>query len=125
MMSANRKLLTQSFVMLASLAGAAALPMGCAQAPKETRIIKVQMKKYSVVPNEIRVRRGEAVAIELTSADVQHGFDVVGMGISESIQPGEVARFGLKTDKQGVFEVTCGIICGPRHDEMRGKIIVQ
>jgi heme/copper-type cytochrome/quinol oxidase subunit 2 len=101
------------------------LVIGCAERPKETRIIKVEMKKYAVVPAEIRALQGEAVELELTTKDVQHGFNVPDMGISEPVQPGQVARFPIKTDKKGSFEVTCGIICGPRHDEMRGRIIVE
>jgi cytochrome c oxidase subunit II len=124
-MSQNRKLRTKSLLIVTSLLGTATLPMGCAKSAKETRVIKVEVMKYTVSPSEIRVRQGEAVTLELTSTDVQHGFDVAGMGISEPIQPGQVARFALKTEKRGVFEVTCGIICGPRHDEMRGKIVVE
>jgi heme/copper-type cytochrome/quinol oxidase subunit 2 len=116
---ATKSRLLLTFAIVALLAG------GCAKPPKEPRIIKVEMKKYSVNPAEIRVRQGEAVEVHLTAADVQHGFDVPELGISEPVQPGQVARFAIKTDKKGIFEVTCGIICGPRHDEMRGRIIVE
>jgi cytochrome c oxidase subunit 2 len=83
------------------------------------------MKKYAVIPAEIRVRQGEAVVLEVSTPDVQHGFDVPELGVKESIQPGKPARFAIPTDRKGKFEVECGIICGSRHDEMRGAIIVE
>jgi cytochrome c oxidase subunit 2 len=83
------------------------------------------MKKYAVVPEEIRVKQGETIVLEVSTPDVQHGFDVPDLGIKESIQPGKPARFPIKTDRKGRFEVVCGIICGARHDEMRGAIVVE
>jgi heme/copper-type cytochrome/quinol oxidase subunit 2 len=102
-----------------------AILVGCRDARKEARVIHAEMKKYAVIPAEIRVKQGEAVVLEVTTPDVQHGFDVPGLGIKESIQPGKPARFSIPTERKGRFEVVCGIICGARHEEMRGAIIVE
>lgn len=99
--------------------------VGCSSRPKEARVIHAEMKKYAVIPAEIRVKQGEAIVLEVSTPDVQHGFDVPALGIKESIQPGKPARFSIPTDRKGRFEVECGIICGARHDEMRGAIVVE
>jgi heme/copper-type cytochrome/quinol oxidase subunit 2 len=98
---------------------------GCHRGRKEARVVPVQMKKYAVIPGEIHAQQGEVVWLEVTTADVQHGFDVPDLGIKESVQPGKTARFTLPTDRKGRFEVVCGVICGARHDEMRGVIVVE
>jgi heme/copper-type cytochrome/quinol oxidase subunit 2 len=59
------------------------------------------------------------------TADVQHGFDVPDLGIKESVQPGRSAVFTIKTDRKGEFKIECGVLCGPHHDDMRGKLIVE
>jgi cytochrome c oxidase subunit II len=96
---------------------------GCAKAP--ARVVAVEMKKYAVIPAEIRLRQGEDVVLEVRTADVQHGFDVPELGISESVQPGQIARVKVPTKRTGSFEVKCGIVCGARHDEMNGRLIIE
>jgi cytochrome c oxidase subunit 2 len=125
MISRNRYFTPKWLVFALSLVAALAILTGCARQPKQARVIKVEMKKYAVSPAEIHARQGEAIEVELTTADVQHGFDVPDLGISEPVQPGQTARIALKTDRRGTFEITCGIICGARHEQMRGRIIVE
>jgi cytochrome c oxidase subunit 2 len=112
-------------VATACLLAFAVSSVGCNRPPKEARVIQVQMKKYTVSPEEIRVKQGESVVLEVSTPDVQHGFDVPDLEIKESVQPGSPARFPIRTDKKGRFEVVCGVICGARHDEMRGAIVVE
>jgi cytochrome c oxidase subunit 2 len=83
------------------------------------------MKKYSISPTEIRVRQGETVELEVTTADVQHGFDVPELGIKESVQPGSPAVFAITPGRKGEFTIECGVLCGPHHDDMKGKLIVE
>ena len=98
---------------------------GCSRNQGPARTIKVVMKKYAIDPAEIRVRQDEDVMLEVSTADVQHGFDVPDLNVSESIQPGRDATFRLPTDRKGTFTVECGVICGPKHDQMRGQVIVE
>jgi cytochrome c oxidase subunit 2 len=83
------------------------------------------MKKYEIQPAEIRVKRHESIQLEVSTLDVQHGFDVPDLNISEPVQPGRPAVFSLATERSGTFTIECGIICGPMHDEMRGRIIIE
>ena len=115
----NRNLL---MILLCFLLGAA----GCQNkgTPGAERI-KVVMKKYTIDPAIIHVRAGQTTDLEVSSADVQHGFDVPGLGIKEPVRPGQPAIITLKSPPKGEYNVVCGILCGPRHDDMQAKIVVE
>ena len=111
----------------AALSAAAILSLaivGCHRV-EPSRTVKVVMRKYAIEPAEIRLKQGETVRFEVSTADVQHGFDVPELGIKEPVQPGKPAVFDFHADRMGRFPVECGIICGPRHDEMTGVLVVE
>jgi cytochrome c oxidase subunit II len=97
---------------------------GCDSAKPDV-VIPVVMKKYAFDPPVIRVKKGQVVELDVSTADVQHGFTVPDLGIRESIQPHRPAKIVFKADRAGVFPMTCSIICGPGHDDMAGKIVVE
>src|ERR671924_571123 len=83
---------------------------------KEPVRIKVLAKKYRFEPPEIRVKRGDKVLLKAPTADVQHGFHVPDLDISEPIQKGKVAEIRFTAANRGEHKIECDIICGPRHD---------
>jgi cytochrome c oxidase subunit 2 len=87
--------------------------------------IKVVMKKYTIEPAVIHVKAGQTTELEVSTADVQHGFDVPSLGIKEPVRPGNPAVITLKSPAKGEYEVVCGIICGPHHDDMKGRLVVE
>jgi len=87
--------------------------------------IKVVMRRYSFDPSVIRVKAGEPVDLEVTTADVQHGFDVPELGIKEPVQPGRTTNIRFTPQKKGEYKVKCGVICGPHHDDMKATLVVQ
>jgi cytochrome c oxidase subunit II len=95
----------------------------CNRAP-DVRI-QVTMKKYVIEPAEIRVKRGQRVELTVSTLDVQHGFSVPDLGIKEPVQKGRPAVIVFDAKRAGEYPVQCAIICGPGHDDMRGKIIVE
>ena|ERR1700694_4960591 len=105
----------------------AGLPSGCKsdQATGPVERIQVVMKKYTIEPAVIKVKSGSNVELEVTTADVQHGFDVPQLGIKEPVQPGRPAHIKFKAPAKGEYEVICGIICGPHHDDMGAKLVVE
>jgi cytochrome c oxidase subunit II len=103
----------------------APLATSCSPDPKPLRRIGVVMKKYAIEPGVIRVKQGETVQFELITSDVQHGFDVPELGISESVQPGRPASFQFTAARKGSFDIECGIICGSGHENMRAQLIVD
>ncbi len=97
---------------------------GCDSAKPDV-VIPVVMKKYVFDPPVIRVKKGQLVELDVSTADVQHGFTVPDLGIKEPIQPHRPAKIVFKADRAGVFPMSCSIICGPGHDDMVGKIVVE
>ena len=87
--------------------------------------IKVNMKKYSIEPNPIRLKQGQPTTLEVSTLDVQHGFSVQALNIDEPIQPGKPATIKVTPREKGQFNVECDIVCGPGHDNMQGSIVVE
>ena len=111
------------FFVFLSLALAA---MGCRSSSNPAaEHIKVVMKKYSIEPAVIHVKAGQITELEVSTADVQHGFDVPGLGIKEPVRSGQPAVITLKSPPKGEYKVICGIICGPRHDDMLAKLVIE
>ena len=100
------------------------LLVGC-DSGKPDVVVPVVMKRYAFAPPVIRVKKGQVVELDVSTADVQHGFSVPDLGIKEPIQPRRPAKIIFKADRAGVFPMACSIICGPGHDDMVGKIIVE
>ncbi len=87
--------------------------------------IKVVMKRYSIEPNPIRLKQGQPATLEISTADVQHGFSVQAFNLDEPIQPGKPATIHVTPQQKGRFNVECDIVCGPGHDDMQGTIVVE
>ncbi|GAC1656970.1 MAG: hypothetical protein NVS9B15_18260 [Acidobacteriaceae bacterium] len=83
------------------------------------------MKQWEISPREIRVKQGTVVHLHVRTADVQHGFDVRGLNISEPINPGKTTDITFRADTPGSFAVECGILCGKGHDDMEATIVVE
>ena len=97
---------------------------GCNKKQPDVRI-QVVMKKYEIQPAEIRVKKGQMVELTVSTADVQHGFYVPDLGIKEPVQRNRPAVIVFEAKQAGTFPVRCNIICGPGHDDMQAKIIVE
>jgi cytochrome c oxidase subunit 2 len=87
--------------------------------------VKIVMKKYTIEPAVIHVKAAQTTELEITTADVQHGFDVPDLGIKEPVRAGDTAIVTLKSPPKGEYKVVCGIICGPHHDDMVAKLVVE
>ncbi len=76
-------------------------------------------------PNHVRVVAGEALALNLISDDVAHGFAV---GHSDAapidLLPGQMVRATLVFPTPGTYTFYCTRWCGPNHWRMRGEIEV-
>lgn len=96
----------------------------CSKPPPDEHI-KVVMKKYLIEPDVIKVKSGELVELEVTTLDVPHGFDIPDLGIREPVQKGHPAVFTFKAPGKGEYQITCGITCGPHHDDMKARLVVE
>ncbi|HEX2327559.1 MAG TPA: cupredoxin domain-containing protein [Candidatus Angelobacter sp.] len=99
---------------------------GCHKNQAPPNAIKVVMKKYSFEPSEIHVKAGQPVALDVSTTDVQHGIDIPDLGVKQSVQPGRPALVTFTApEKKGEYKIQCGVICGPHHDDMAAKLIVE
>ena len=102
---------------------------GCHKAPPAPAVsevnIPVLMKQWDILPHEIRVHKGALVHLHVTTADVQHGFDVRGLNISEPVNPHQTTDITFRADTPGKYTVECGILGGRGHDDMEATIVVE
>ncbi len=101
----------------------AALGAGLA-ARGEDKVIRVTARKFVFTPNEIALKKGEPVVIELSTLDVFMGFNVPELKVRSDIVPGKVTRLALTPDRAGTFAFLCDVFCGDGHETMNGRIVV-
>ncbi len=110
-------------VLILSMAGCGKRTPTYAGPPDTVR--SIVMKKWAIVPNRLVVPQGAKVELVLSTADVEHGLDVPGLGINEPVQPGQppaIIRF--LAQMPGVYPMRCSIACGREHDKMTGAIVI-
>jgi cytochrome c oxidase subunit II len=93
-----------------SLAGAPA------QAP--SRRIEIHARRYSFVPSEITLEKGEAVTLALTSDDVPHSLLIEGLHINGAMTKGHITEVNVTPESVGDFKGRCGRFCGSGHGSM-------
>ena len=72
----------------------------------------------------IRVPAGSRVTFYVTSADVIHGFSVVGTNVNAMVIPGQVTAMTVVFEETGSHGVVCNEYCGAGHHTMAGTIEV-
>jgi cytochrome c oxidase subunit 2 len=80
---------------------------------------------FAFLPNEIRVPRGKPVTFRLTSADVIHGFQIVGTNGNTMVVPGYVSQFTTRFNRAGEYLIVCNEYCGQGHHVMSARLIVE
>ena len=88
------------------------------------QVIHLTAKKFEYTPNEITLKKGVPVTIEITSLDRDHGFKVPELGVRADVKPGETTRVRIVPDRIGRFEFRCDVFCGSGHEDMAGEFIV-
>ena len=119
-----------SVAIIAGLLGVLALAGGwrrlaSAKAPADAeQVIHLTAKKFEYTPNEITLKKGVPVTIEITSLDRDHGFKVPELGVRADVKPGETTRVRIVPDRVGRFEFRCDVFCGSGHEDMAGEFNV-
>ncbi|MFB6159874.1 MAG: cytochrome c oxidase subunit II [Haloferacaceae archaeon] len=72
----------------------------------------------------IRVPAGSQVTFHVTSADVTHGFEVVGTNVNLMVIPGQIAEVTVQFDRPAEYGVVCHEYCGAGHHTMAGQLVV-
>ncbi|MFB6141723.1 MAG: cytochrome c oxidase subunit II [Halorientalis sp.] len=72
----------------------------------------------------IRVPAGSRVTFYVTSADVVHGFELVGTNVNSMVIPGQVSQFTVRFEEPGEYGIVCHEYCGAGHHTMAGTVRV-
>ncbi len=88
---------------------------------------KVSIKAHlgEFVPDEIHLKKGETVSLELSSTDTIHGFACPDLGIDTKLVPGQPLTVPVTLSAPGEYDFFCSVFCGEGHENMLGKIIVE
>ncbi|MGH7521580.1 MAG: cytochrome c oxidase subunit II [Gemmatimonadales bacterium] len=80
---------------------------------------------FAFQPAEVRVPAGRPVTFRMTSADVTHGFQIVGTNGNTMVVPGYVSQFTTVFRTPGQYLIVCNEYCGLSHHLMSAKLIVE
>ena len=86
--------------------------------PAAPHRIEVTAKRYGFEPAEITVKKGEAVELELTTADVPHGLRIRELKIDVRVSKGQKSDATFTPQSTGTFVGHCSVFCGSGHGEM-------
>ncbi|MFB6104487.1 MAG: cytochrome c oxidase subunit II [Halobacteriaceae archaeon] len=89
--------------------------------------VYIVAQQFSFIPgstNPIQVPAGSTVTFHVTSADVVHGFEVVGTNINSMVIPGQISEFTVEFDDPETYDIRCNEYCGAGHHNMIGTIEV-
>ena len=118
-LNARRRMLLRAL----AAAGTAFLAVRSAQSA-EPRIIRITARRFSYEPNEIPLKVGESVVVEVNSLDFVHGMNIPEMGKRFDLVPGRITRLELQPTKPGTIDFVCDNFCGDGHEEMHGRFVV-
>jgi cytochrome c oxidase subunit II len=118
-----RSLLLRCMVTTAAAASGGYLAAGAAPDARTLRI-PITAQKYEFSATEIRIKKGQAVTVVLTTPDFVHGFSVPDFGVRADLVPGKTVEVTFTPDKPGRFVFLCDNFCGEAHDRMTGFLVV-
>lgn len=97
---------------------------GVARAQPAAREVEVVARRFQFTPQEIALKRGEAVTLAFTAIDFVHGFSVPDLKLRADLMPGRVTRVVLPPLAAGRFDFLCDNFCGDGHETMHGVLVV-
>ena len=102
--------------------------------PNQPGVFEVGPSRYEAVivafeggfdPSEIRIPVGAEVHFRVRSADVSHGFMIVGTDVEIPVDPLEPGEATHTFSERGEYLIQCHIYCGGGHPAMLGTVIVE
>jgi cytochrome c oxidase subunit 2 len=93
--------------------------------PDGSVVVSVVAQMFSFSPNPIEVPANRPVTFRITSADVDHGFEVIGTNANAMALPGYVSQFTVTFNKPGTYTIGCNEYCGLLHHSMSGTLVVK
>jgi cytochrome c oxidase subunit 2 len=90
----------------------------------QTQVVHIRAHMFAYSPDEIVVKKGVPVTLELMSIDRVHGFNLPDFHIRTTIEPWVSTTITFTPDKVGRFTFACDHFCGDGHDDMSGVLVV-
>lgn len=109
-----------SVAPLASLLGVSAR-----SSDEPARVVKITAQRFKYTPNEIKLKPGETVQLEITSLDFVHGLSIPDLKMRADLPPGRVTTLQVQFASAGVYDFLCDNFCGDKHEEMSAKFVVE
>jgi cytochrome c oxidase subunit 2 len=72
----------------------------------------------------LTVPQGQIIILNITSADVTHGFFIPAMDVGKDAQPGIYNQLWFNATQTGVYTIQCRQLCGVGHALMISKLVV-
>jgi cytochrome c oxidase subunit II len=85
----------------------------------------ITAQAWAYVPQEVRVPANREVHFLISSADVIHGFEILGTNVNAMIIPGQITDLTYVFRTPGEYRIVCHEYCGLGHHTMTAKVIVQ
>jgi len=94
---------------------------------EEPKVVELYMiaRNWAFVPDEITVKKGDMVKLNINVESGDHGFALPEFGINEELLEGSIVVIEFTADVEGEFGFFCSKPCGSGHSGMTGKLIVE
>ncbi|MDY6776225.1 MAG: cytochrome c oxidase subunit II [Halobacteria archaeon] len=89
--------------------------------------VNVLARQFLFMPGTtqpITVPTDSKITFYYTSADVIHGFEIVGTNVNTMVIPGQVGKMTTRFEEPGEYGIICNEYCGSGHHTMEGKLNV-
>ncbi len=96
-----------------------------ADAAATPHAVAITVKRFSFTPNQITVKKGEPVTLQLTTEDVTHGLYQRELQIDALIEPGKTTEVTFTPQAAGSYTTICDHFCGAGHGNMKMTIVVE
>lgn len=89
-------------------------------APEDEIVIKASNYKFD--QEEYHLTKGVPVKISFENEEGYHGVIIPGLKVQLDAKSNSIV---ITPDEAGTFEISCSIMCGSGHGNMKAKIIVE
>ena len=90
---------------------------------EDARFVQVRGRSFEFEPEDITVRRGEDIAVELSSEDSLHDFTIDELDAHVAAERGATSVGGVRADEAGRYTFYCWVE-GHREAGMEGIVVV-
>jgi cytochrome c oxidase subunit 2 len=87
--------------------------------------VQLVSRMWRFEPQQVELPPGARVTIYLSTADVVHGFQLVGTNVNLMAVPGSVNVAVVTFEREGEYLAVCHEYCGVGHQNMAGKIVIR